>query len=52
VLLAGEGEWIELKHVATDREAFAHGALAAVRFLATSPPGFYTLDDVLHSRPR
>jgi 4-hydroxy-tetrahydrodipicolinate reductase len=52
MLLAGEGEWIELRHVATDREAFAHGALAAARFLATSPPGFYTIDDVLHSRPR
>jgi 4-hydroxy-tetrahydrodipicolinate reductase len=52
VLLAGEGEWIELRHVATDREAFAHGALAAARFLATSPPGFYTIDDVLQSRLR
>jgi 4-hydroxy-tetrahydrodipicolinate reductase len=47
VLLAGEGEWLELRHVAQDRAAFAHGALAAARFVATAPPGWYTLDDVL-----
>jgi 4-hydroxy-tetrahydrodipicolinate reductase len=48
VLLAGEGEWIELRHVASDRQAFAHGALAAARFIATSSPGLYTIDDVLN----
>ncbi|MCE9627336.1 MAG: 4-hydroxy-tetrahydrodipicolinate reductase [Candidatus Eisenbacteria bacterium] len=47
VLLAGEGEWLELRHVAQDRAAFAHGALAAVRFLVTAAPGSYTLEDVL-----
>jgi len=47
VLLAGEGEWLELRHVAQDRAAFAHGALAAARFLVTAGPGSYTLDDVL-----
>lgn len=47
VLLAGEGEWLELRHVAQDRAAFAHGALAAVRFLVTAKPGLYTLEDVL-----
>ena len=47
VLLAGEGEWLELRHVAQDRAAFAHGALAAVRFVATAPAGFYTLEAVL-----
>ena len=47
VLLAGEGEWLELRHVAADRAAFAHGALAAVRFLVTAKPGTYTLEDVL-----
>ncbi len=47
VLLAGEGEWLELRHVAQDRAAFAHGALAAVRFVATAAPGTYTLEDVL-----
>lgn len=47
VLFAGEGEWIELRHVVTDRAAFAHGALAAARFVASAPPGLYTLDHVL-----
>jgi 4-hydroxy-tetrahydrodipicolinate reductase len=47
VLLAGEGEWIELRHIAEDRAAFAHGALAAARFVARATPGLYTLEDVL-----
>ena len=47
VLLAGEGEWLELRHVAQDRLAFAHGALAAARFVTGAAPGLYTLDDVL-----
>ncbi len=46
VVLAGAGEWLELRHVAEDRSAFAHGVLAAVRFVATAAPGCYTLDDV------
>ena len=49
VLLSGEGEWIELRHVASDRLAFAYGALAAARFLATSSPGLYTIDDVVNT---
>jgi 4-hydroxy-tetrahydrodipicolinate reductase len=54
VLLAGEGEWLELRHVVQDRLAFAHGALAAARFVAAAPPGLYTLEDVMAagSRPR
>jgi 4-hydroxy-tetrahydrodipicolinate reductase len=46
VVLAGEGEWLELRHVAEDRSAFAHGVVASARFVATAPPGFYTLEDV------
>ena len=46
VVLAGRGEWLELRHVAEDRSAFAHGVLAAVGFVATAAPGFYTLEDV------
>ena len=49
VLMAGEGEWIELRHVAQDRSAFASGALAAARFVAAAKPGLYTLDHVLGS---
>ncbi len=44
VLLAGEGETLELRHIAQDRSAFAHGALAAARFVAHAAPGVYGLD--------
>lgn len=47
VVLAGAGEWLELRHVAQDRGAFAHGALAAARFVADAPAGLYTLEDVV-----
>jgi 4-hydroxy-tetrahydrodipicolinate reductase len=47
VVLAGPGETVELRHVAQDRGAFAHGVLRAARFVADAPPGFYTLDDVV-----
>ena len=47
VLIAGDGESLELRHVAEDRSAFAHGALAAARFVATALPGRYALEDAL-----
>jgi 4-hydroxy-tetrahydrodipicolinate reductase len=47
VLLAGEGETIELRHVAQDRAAFAHGAVAAARFVEKAGPGLYAIDDLL-----
>ena len=51
VLLGGEGEWVELRHVAQDRSAFASGVIAAARFIAHAVPGrLYTLDDVVHLR--
>ena len=50
VVIAGDGEWIELRHVAEDRSAFAYGALAAARFVATAKPGLYTMDHVLGSK--
>lgn len=46
VLLAGESEWLELRHVASERKAFAHGALAAARFAAGAAAGQYSMDDV------
>jgi 4-hydroxy-tetrahydrodipicolinate reductase len=52
VVLAGRGEWIELRHVAEDRGAFAQGVLAAARFAATAGPGFYTLEDVAGAAAR
>lgn len=46
ILVAGDGEWLELRHVAQDRSAFAMGALAAARFVATALPGRYTLEHI------
>ena len=47
VLFAGSGETLELVHRATDRMTFAHGALAAARWLAGRQPGLYGMADVL-----
>ena len=47
LLLAGEGERLEITHRAGDRMAFAAGALRAARWLAGQPPGFYGMDQVL-----
>jgi 4-hydroxy-tetrahydrodipicolinate reductase len=52
VLLAGEGEWLELRHAVQDRLAFAQGALAAARFVTGAAPGLYTLEDVLAAGSR
>ena len=47
VIFASEGERIELGHRAESRAIFAHGALAAARWLAGKPAGRYTMADVL-----
>ncbi|SFP92510.1 4-hydroxy-tetrahydrodipicolinate reductase [Sphingomonas rubra] len=47
VILAGEGERIELAHVAEDRGLFARGAVKAALWLAGQPAGRYTMRDVL-----
>jgi 4-hydroxy-tetrahydrodipicolinate reductase len=47
VTFAGAGERIELTHRASDRMAFARGALAAARWLVGRPPGLYSMQDVL-----
>jgi 4-hydroxy-tetrahydrodipicolinate reductase len=47
VHLAGPHESLELAHTAQSREAFAEGALHALRFLAQAPPGRYGLEDAL-----
>src|SRR5439155_16584510 len=41
------GERLELTHRAHSRDTFARGALRAVRFIATRPPGLYSMQDVL-----
>jgi 4-hydroxy-tetrahydrodipicolinate reductase len=47
VIFAGEGERIELNHLAEDRTTFAHGAVKAALWLAGQPPGRYRMADVL-----
>jgi len=44
---AALGERLELTHVATNRDTFAHGALKAAAWLANQKPGRYTIADVL-----
>ncbi len=47
VTFYGMGERIELGHKATDRALFARGALQGAQWLATQPPGLYSMRDVL-----
>ena len=47
VILAGEGERIELTHRATDRAIFARGALRAALWAKDKAPGLYSMKDVL-----
>lgn len=47
VLLAGDGERIELVHRAEDRAIFARGALRAAEWLAGRKPGRYAMADML-----
>jgi 4-hydroxy-tetrahydrodipicolinate reductase len=41
------GERLELTHRAHNRDTFARGALRATRWIATRPPGLYSMQDVL-----
>lgn len=47
VIMAAEGERLELGHRAESRAIFARGALKAALWLATKPPGRYTMADML-----
>jgi 4-hydroxy-tetrahydrodipicolinate reductase len=47
VTFAGMGERVELTHRASDRMAFARGALTGARWLALRPSGLYSMQDVL-----
>jgi 4-hydroxy-tetrahydrodipicolinate reductase len=47
IVFAMLGETIELTVRATNRDCYALGALAAVKFLADKPPGLYGMNDVL-----
>jgi 4-hydroxy-tetrahydrodipicolinate reductase len=41
------GERLELTHRAHNRDTFARGALRAMRWIVTRPPGLYSMQDVL-----
>jgi 4-hydroxy-tetrahydrodipicolinate reductase len=47
VMFAGDVERVELTHRAQGREAFAAGALKAVKWAKAKQPGIYTMRDVL-----
>jgi 4-hydroxy-tetrahydrodipicolinate reductase len=47
VLFGLLGETLELSVKATSRDCYAHGALAAAKFLAGKPAGIYGMSDVL-----
>ena len=49
VILAADGERLELGHRADSRMIFARGALAAARFLVGKPAGLYSMRDVIGS---
>ena len=47
VLIAGEGERLELIHRAENRSIFAKGAVKAALWLQAMPAGRYSMDQVL-----
>ena len=51
VFFAGDGERLELTHRATNRDAFARGAIEAIRYVAQAKPGTYDMLDVLGLKP-
>ena len=50
VLFAAEGERIEITHKASNRAAFARGAVRAAKWLSTRGPGMFDMQDVLNLR--
>lgn len=44
----GQGERLELNHIATDRSLFAKGALQAAQWIGGQEPGLYSMRDVLN----
>lgn len=50
VMFIGDGERVEIRHVATSRLNFANGAVRAACWVAARPPGLYDMRDVLNLR--
>ena len=46
VYFLGPSESLRISHVAESREAFARGAVAAAKFLASRKPGLYSAQDI------
>jgi 4-hydroxy-tetrahydrodipicolinate reductase len=49
VIFAGQDEVVTFSHRAYSRAIFAKGAVAAARFLAGKPAGFYDMQDVIRA---
>ena len=47
VMFAGEGERVEIRHVATSRKTFAGGAVRAAQWIMDKETGLYSMQDVL-----
>ena len=47
VFFYGEGERVEISHIATNRALFARGALRAAQWTKSKKPGLYSMKDVL-----
>jgi len=47
VIFAGHDEVIELRHTASSRDIFAHGAVKAAKFIVGKPSGIYSMKDML-----
>lgn len=50
VMFIGEGERVEIRHVATSRMNFANGAVRAALWVSGKPAGLYDMRDVLNLR--
>lgn len=50
VYFIGQGERLQLTHIAHSRDNFARGALRASKFVHTASPGLYDMMDVLRLR--
>ena len=50
VMFAGQGERIELAHLASDRRIYSLGAVRAALWAGAQPPGLYGMGEVLGLR--
>ena len=46
----GDGEQVQLKHLATDRKVLAQGALISAKWIVGKQPGVYEMQDALNLR--